>query len=257
MAPNESEGGGKRVKAVMRSYRVIGVLREQGTVRINDVADALGVPTSTAHVHLKTLEAAGYVVKDEHGYRLGLRFLRDGSITRGRLDVYGASRSEIKDLAESTGEVANLGVEENGQRVIVYQAEGDKAVYDNAPIGEFTHMHWTALGKAILAELPGERVTEIVDEYGLPTKTDHTISDRDALLEELETIRERGYALEDEERRDGIRSIAVPLVSDGSVIGAVSLSGPKERFNDDRIVDELFPALRDRKNVIEVKYAYD
>lgn len=257
MTANTGSDGGKRVKAVMRSFRVIRVLREQGTVRINDVAEALDIPTSTAHVYLKTLEEAGYVVQNQHGYRLGLRFLRDGSITRGRLSVYAVARAEIDDLAETTGEVANLGVEESGQRVIVYQSEGSEAVYDNAPIGEFTNMHWTALGKAILAELSEARVTGIVETHGLPAKTDRTISDWDALFTELETIRKQGFALEDEERREGIRSIAVPIVSDESILGAISLSGPKERLNDDRIEEQLLPELKDRKNVIEVKYAYD
>ncbi|EMA27640.1 IclR family transcriptional regulator [Haloarcula japonica DSM 6131] len=160
-------------------------------------------------------------------------------------------------MAETTGEVANLGVKEGGQRVIVYQSEGSEAVYDNAPIGEFTNMHWTALGKAILAELPEDYVQKIVDQYGLPTATENTIAEFDQLLEELATIREQGFALEDEERRTGIRSIAVPLKVEENVVGAVSISGPKERFNDSRITNELLPALKDRTNVIEVKIAYE
>lgn len=249
--------GGKRVSAVQRAFDVIGVLRDAGTVRINDVAEALDIPTSTAHVHLKTLESVGYVIQGDDGYRLGLRFLRDGAMVRNDLSVYSAAKSEINELAEITGEVANLGVEENGQRVIVYQSEGSEAVYDNALIGEYTNMHWTALGKAILAELPEEYVRAIVDRYGLPAATENTIDTPDLLFEELGAIREQGFALEDEERRTGIRSIAIPLYVEDRVVGAVSLSGPKERFDDDRIESELLPALRDRTNVVEVKTTYE
>ncbi|WP_336338761.1 IclR family transcriptional regulator domain-containing protein [Haloarcula brevis] len=74
-------------------------------------------------------------------------------MVRNELRAYPTAKLEIQNLAETTGEVANLGAEEDGQRVIVYQSEGSEAVYDNALIGEFTNMHWTALGKAILYKL--------------------------------------------------------------------------------------------------------
>ncbi|WP_226023761.1 IclR family transcriptional regulator [Halomicrobium salinisoli] len=257
MAVNAADDGGKRVEAVQRSFAVLDVLRESGTVRIDDVAEALDMPTSTAHVHLKTLESVGYVVRTEDGYRRGLRFLRDGVAVRDRWDVYRVAKPALDDLADETGEVANLGVEENGRRVILSQSEGSEAVYDNAPIGEFTDMHWTALGKAILAERSTDYVDEYVSVRGLPSATENTITDPDAFREELQTVRDRGYALEDEERRAGIRSVAVPVTVDGDVVGAISLSGPRERYDDDRIVNDLLPALRDAANVVEVKYAYE
>jgi len=257
MGITEPGSGDNLVGAVERAFAVVGVMREEGTVRIDDVSTALDIPTSTAHSHLKTLESVGYVVQSNDGYRLSSRFLRDGVTERQRRNVYRATRSEIDALAETTGEVANLGVEENGQRVILYQAEGTEAVYDNAPIGEHTEMHWTALGKAILAHLPTDYVDEVVSVYGLPEATDNTITSRDGLDSELAQIRDRSYALEDEERRHGIRSLASPVIVDDDVVGSVSVSGPKERLDDRRIQEELLPKLRNTVNVVEVKYAYD
>lgn len=253
----DADEGGKRVKAVQRAFEVVDVLHGSGSMHIADVAEALGLPVSTAHVHLKTLESVGYVVRDDDGYRLGLRFLRNGVTVRASQRIYRVCRPEIDQLADDTGEVANLGVEEAGMRVILHQAEGSDAVYDNAPIGEYTTMHCTALGKAMLAERPDEYVEDVVDAYGLPVKTPKTLSDPNSLRSELATIRERGYAIEDEERRQGIRSVAVPLKVEGTLIGAISLSGPKERLNDRRIGQELLTAIRNTKNVVEVKYAYD
>lgn len=257
MVLDGSNKGGKRISAVKRAFSVANVLRGSGTMRINDIAEALDIPMSTAHVHLKTLEDIGYVIKDDAGFRLGLQFLRDGSVIRDDLSVYSVAKSEIDNLAESTDEVANLGIEENGQRVILYQSEGSEAVYDNALIGEYTNMHWTALGKAILSELPNDYVKRIIDRYDLPAATPNTIVDLDTLFGELAQVREQGFALEDEERRTGIRSISVPITMDNHVVGAISLSGPKERFDDDRIEDELLPALKNHANVVEVKIAYD
>lgn len=249
--------GGKRIKAIQRSFTMIDVLREGGTMRIAEVAETLDMPISTAHVHLKTLESVGYVVQDKDGYRLGLRFLRDGIIIRDRLNIYRVAKSEVDDLAATTGEVANLGFEENGKRVLLYQSEGSDAVYDNAPTGEYTNMHWTALGKAILAERSREDIEKYIDTYGLPAETENTITDADHLFDELASISDQGFALEDEERREGIRSIAVPIIVEGSVVGSISLSGPRERFNDQRIQDELLPPLRNTSNVVEVKCAYE
>lgn len=257
MGLDDRDDGGKRVKSVERAFEVVDVVRDGGTVRIDDVASALDVPTSTAHVHLKTLESVGYVVRDSEGYRLGFRFLRDGITARERTNVFDAARVVVDELADGTGEVANLGVEEDGQRVILYQAEGEEAVYDNAPIGEYTEMHWTALGKVMLAHLPDEYVESIVDAYGLPDSTANTITGRDQLYDELATIRDQSYAVEDEERRDGIRSVAVPVVVDGAVVGALSISGPKERIDDDRIETDLQPALSNAVNIVELKYAYE
>lgn len=257
MGLGSSNNDGKRISAVKRAFSVIDVLRGSGTMRINDVAEALDIPMSTAHVHLKTLEDIGYVIKDDDGFRLGLRFLRDGSVIRNDLSVYSVAKLEIDNLAESTGEVANLGIEENGQRIILYQSEGSEAVYDNALVGEYTNMHWTALGKAILAELPDDYVRKIIDRYDLPAATPNTIVDPDALFDALTQIREQGFALEDEERRTGIRSISIPITMDSHVVGAISLSGPKERFDDNRIEDELLPALKNHANVVEIKIAYD
>jgi len=257
MDTKPASDGGKRVGAVERTFRIIDLLRGSGTMRINEVAVKLDMPTSTAHVHLKTLEALGYVVKCSEGFRLSLRLLRDGSAVRNDRDVYTVAKPEIVDLADATDEVANLGIEEGGERVILYQAEGSEAVYDNALIGEFTNMHWTALGKAILAELPDDEVEDIVGQHGLPSATSETIDNPEALSTELSVIRGDGYALEDEERRTGIRSIAVPIVVEEDVVGSVSLSGPKERFNDERIETDLLPELKDCANVVELKVAYD
>lgn len=224
---------------------------------VSELAMEQDIPTSTAHVHLKTLHSLGYVVKKDGAYRLGLRFLRDGSAVRQRQHIYQIGKDEIDALATDTEEVANLGVEENGQRVLLYQSEGSEAVYDNAPIGEYTNMHWTALGKALLAHLPQARVDDIVATYGLPAKTEHTIATREELHTELDAIRDQGYALEDEERRPGIRSVSFPLTVDDSVVGAISISGTKNRLNEERINDGFLKQLHDAANIITVRYAYE
>ncbi|MCU4744673.1 IclR family transcriptional regulator [Natronoglomus mannanivorans] len=247
-----TENADDSLKSVAKAFKIVGYIQETGRVTPTQLASDFDLPTSTAHIYLKTMEEAGYLTASAGQYRLSLRFLSHGVNTRRQFDIYEVAIAEIDRLADATGEVANLGVEEDGKRVLLYKREGEEGVYDKAPTGEFTHMHWTSLGKAILAHLPPDRVDEIVDQHGLPSATDRTITDRETLASELESIRSRGYALEDEERRTNIRAVAVPVFANETVVGSISLSGPVSRFTDARIENELVEELQDKANVIEL-----
>ncbi|MFC4987791.1 IclR family transcriptional regulator [Saliphagus infecundisoli] len=244
---------GQSLTSVETAFTIVGRLAEVGWTTPTELADALEMPTSTAHVYLKTMAEAGYLARADGRYRLSLRFLCHGAHLRREFEIYEVAGPELASLAEATGEVASLGIEEGGERVLLDKVEGENAVYDKAPTGEFTRMHWTSLGKTILAHLPEERVHAIVDDHGLPEATERTITDRDELFAELESIRESGYAIEDEERRENIRAVAVPIFTDGAVAGSISVSGPVSRFSDARIGTELVAALEDRANVIELR----
>lgn len=247
-------GTGQTLQGVERAFNIVGYLARSGPSTVTDVAEAFDIPTSTAHIHLKTMYEAGYLHQSsDDTYRLSLRFLEHGTVVRRRFEIFEVAHQEIQSLANETGEVASVGVEEGGKRVLLYKSEGGDAVYDDAVTGEFTHLHWVSLGKAILAYLPRERVDAIVEEHGLPGATEHTITDVDGLDDELERVREDGYAVEDEEHRENIRAVAVPIRREGEPLGAIAVSGPKTRFDDERIENELVEKLRNRANVIELR----
>ncbi|MFB9807776.1 IclR family transcriptional regulator [Haladaptatus pallidirubidus] len=137
---------------------------------------------------------------------------------------------------------------------MLYRTEPTGAIFNNAPTGEYTRMHWTALGKAILSQKSDREITDIADRHGLPRATEHTIVDRDTLLGEIETIRSQGYAVENEERVKGVKSIAVLIESDGETPdAAISVAGPKHEYTPERIQEELLPALQNTANVVELK----
>jgi DNA-binding IclR family transcriptional regulator len=208
-------------------------------------------------VYLSTLQKRGYLLNDEGTYRLSLKFLYHAGEIRSRSELYQTAKSGIDDLARETGEVANLAVEEDGMRVILYGSEGKSAMWDDTAVGDYAHMHLTATGKAMLAHLPVSRVEEIVKTHGLPEATPHTITDEETLFDALSTIRERGYSIEDEEHKTGIRAIGVPiLLDDESVIGAVSVVGPKSRLSDQETESELVDQLVEKTNVMELQYEH-
>jgi DNA-binding IclR family transcriptional regulator len=249
---------GNRIQAVDNVFDVIDVLRGRGWMGVSELADELDLPKSTVHVYLATLHDNGYVSKADGQYRLNLRFLELGGEIRHRLDIFRVARSQLDALSETTGEVANLGVEEEGRRVLLYSAKPPEGLFDNAPTGEFKQLHYTALGKTLLAQLPDERIESIVERDGLPEATENTITSEAELFEEIDRIRERGYAIEDEEHHDGIKAIGVPIrhVEDPPVEAAVSISGPKSRIGTGNSMDELINEVRSTVNAIELEYEY-
>lgn len=247
-----SDGEGQTLQAIMRASNIIGYIEENGGIGATELSENIDIPKSTAFIYLKTLHECGYLTNSNGQYRLSLKFLEKGARARRELDIYNVAKSEIDQLAENTGEVANLGVMQGGLRVLIYKSEGSEAVYDDALTGNHTYPHWVSLGKAMLSCMSDSHVDEIVDMHGLPQATENTIIEREALKEELDRIADRGYALEDEEHWEKIRAVAVPIIFDSAVQGAISITGPTTRFDENRI-EELVDMLYQTKNIIELR----
>ncbi|MFB6142964.1 MAG: IclR family transcriptional regulator, partial [Halorientalis sp.] len=241
------------VKTARTTFRIIDELSDRTEATLTELTEAFDLSKSSVHNYLATLERDGYVVREDDRYRVGLRFLEYGGQARHHNRLYRIARDEVATLAEETGELANLLAEEHGKGIYVYRSKGEQAVQTDSYTGHRVHLHSTALGKAVLAHLPDERVDEIVDRHGLPPATENTITDRDELHAELERVRERGVAFDDEARLEGLRCVAVPITDDeDDVKGAVSLSGPVSRFQGQYFRSELPERLRDAANIIEL-----
>ena len=173
------------------------------------------------------------------------------------------AKIQVYRLAESTNEEANFAVAENGYMYSVEYVMGDANPNNPAvgstflKVGSKFRMHNSAPGKAVLSALPTDRVEAILDRRGLPATTENTITDRATLFDELDTVREQGYATNDEELEVGFRSIAAPLMlDDGTVLGGLSIGGPAYRFELDeasigRSVDILQSAVEDVEREID------
>lgn len=256
MGTKHTDTSGQRINALSKGFNIIEELNGRENAGVSELATALDMPTSTVHVYLQTLEELGYVVAEENGYRLSLRFLDIGCQVRSHLDVFSAARGEMIDLCQTTGETVGIGVVENNKRVQLWQVEGDDAVNDNIHVGEHTYLHWTSLGKTLLASLSAEEIDHIVDRQGLPEATENTITDRAELFEEVERIRRQGFTIEDEERKIGIRSVSVPLTDvDGNTVAALGINVPKNKLTPRRC-DEYVARLKRKANMISIRYNY-
>ncbi|XVH33434.1 IclR family transcriptional regulator (plasmid) [Haloferacaceae archaeon DSL9] len=245
------------VKATRVTIRLLETLRDLEGARVTELANELDYPKSSVHNYLSTLQEQGYVVKRGNEYHLGLQFLELGSFARHQRRIYEVARPEVTSLAQETGELANLLVEEHGQGVYIYRESGHKAVKVDSYTGQRVHLHNTALGKAILAHTPREYVDRIIGKHGLPKTTEKTVTDRDELYRNLDEIRERGIAFDDEERLNGLRCVAAPIRNKNDrVEGAISVAGPSSRFTDDRFEKEIPELVRNAVNIIELNITY-
>jgi IclR family acetate operon transcriptional repressor len=233
---------GRRLQTTETSRAIIDAVNELGEARMSELADRLDVSTSTIHVHLKTLLDQEYLVKRGEQYRLGLKLFHLGEDARTRNEWYEVARRKTHELADSCGEEVTFAVEEYGRAITLFN------VVANVPskgfqVGRYYYLHNSAVGKAILAELPETRVNEILDRWGLPAETEYTITDREALMEDIERTNERGYSVNDQEAVEGLRSVGVPVTAPhGGVLGALDISGPLYRLPPN---EELASMLQD------------
>jgi DNA-binding IclR family transcriptional regulator len=245
------------VRTTEKTLALVEQLMEDGPCGVTDLSNELSMGKSAVHNHLTTLRKHGYVLKDDDEYQIGLKFLEIGGRVRKSMEFYQVAEPEVKSLAAETGELANLLVEEQGMGVYLIRAKGDEAVDLDTYAGLRTHLHTTALGKAILAHLPTSRVEEIVEHRGLERATPDSIGTREELFEELDEIRERGYAVDDGERLAGLRCLAAPVkASSGEVLGAISVSAPASRISDDDLHGALPERVLSAANVVELNINY-
>lgn len=231
---------GRTLKTSTLSFRVVEVLERLEGARVTEVAEELEIPPSTAHNHLATLEELGYVVKEGDFYHPSLEFLRLGHYVRNRKEEYRIAELYTQKLNDRTDCRSIFVVEEHGRGVFLHTASGDRPEWRHEDLGNKLYLHSTAVGKAMLAELPPRRVDEIVDRWGLPEQTDNTITDREELEAELEEVRDLGYAFNRGENISKMWAVGVAVTGrDGQVVGAFSVSGAAETMRGEWFENEL------------------
>lgn len=244
------------IKSVRTMYTIVDQIKKNEETTVTELASELGVAKSTICNHIATLEELDFVVRDGRTVRLGLRFLDLGihaQQTRGLLPIV---EDELQKVAVETQETVWLIVEEHGEAVYLSRILGDNAVTTAAHVGSRRPLHSTAGGKAILAHLPPDRVNAIIEQHGLVEKTDQTIVNPDCLKDELATIRDRGIAFNDEENISGLRAVASPIVVEGVVLGAVSVTAPASRMRGERFREEIPNVVSGAVNAMELSLKY-
>lgn len=245
MAVTAGEASGVRrggVQSLERAFDLLELMADAGgIVTISQLAASARLPMPTVHRLMQALIAGGYVRKEpSHRYALGPRLIRLGEVAG--LTLGAQAMPYLRQLAEEIGETANLAMLEGDSIVYLAQAPSRHAMRMFTEVGRHVQPHCTGVGKALLAQLSHAQVLDLVSRTGLQAQTEHTISDPDALLTELQGIRERGYAVDDGEQEVGVRCVAV-AVTDTPARLAISVSGPSGRVTLQR-VEEIAPVLQ-------------
>lgn len=243
----------RTVKAGERMFAILETIEELGGVRVSELAEHVDLAKSTVHRYLVTMEECGYLVKEGDMYHVGLRFLELGEYARSRKKAYPMAEPKVAELARETNERAQFIVEEHGAAVYIHRAFGEHAIRTDPGIGKRIPVHATSAGKAILAHMPNIRTEQIIEEQGLASITDYTITNPDELWTELEEVREQGYAINNQENIQGLRAVGVPVIGPADqVLGAFSVSGPIHRMEEERLENELLSLLMGTANELEL-----
>lgn len=219
------------VQSVERVFELLELITDAGgVVTLSELAGSTDLPLPTIHRLLRTLVGGGYVRQlANRRYALGPRLVRLGEAAN--LQVGSLAKPELLRIAGTLEETANMAVLDGDLVLYVAQAPSRHSMRMFTEVGRRVHAHASGVGKAILAQLDDETVRGIVSRAGMPTPTSHSISDVPTLLHELQLIRNRGYAIDDQEQEMGVRcySVAVPNAPTPT---AISSSGPLSRVDD-------------------------
>ncbi len=226
------------VQSLDRALDILEKLVERGgAYGVTELSNSLGLHKSTVYRMLSTLQYRGYVEQDKQGhYKVGLKLFEIGGSVLNSLDLRERIKPYLKKLREETSETTHLGILDRYEVVYIDKEETSEPIRMYSQIGKRISTHCTSLGKVLLAYSSPEIVNEIIREEGLKKYTENTITDEKELKTHLEIVRKLGYAIDDEEQREGIRCIGGPIFDyNGDIIAAFSVAGPITRMTEEKI----------------------
>lgn len=225
-----------RIEAVDRAISILEAFPDDGSLTQADISRAVSLSEATTLRYLSTLAGRGLVERLPSGrYCLGLPLFQLGERALGA-DPRQAALPIMQRLAAETSETVNLAIRNRDRLVLIEAVEGTRSIRRGASIGEADWWHASALGKAILSELPEQEAGEIAKSTGWPRLTPNSHTGWRKLRDDLAAVRERGYAIDDEEGEPGLRCIGAAVHSrQERARYAVSVSGPISRLPEESL----------------------
>lgn len=219
------------LKSVMKALSVLECFSTRDRkLSTSEIARRTGLPRGTAHRVVTTLREAGLLEQEQDTYRLGLKRFEFGTVVLANMDLHREAQGFVEALTKMTGEAIHLCVFDGRQTTLIKRGQPAREHTNTVVIMEASPVHCTATGKAALA-FQSHNVSARIIALGLRSYTPRTIVDRAQLLKELEDVRHRGYAVDDEEYSQGIRCVGTPIRNASDrVFASISVSGPTRRM---------------------------
>ena len=232
------------MRALERGLALLEALAQTSHNNLNDLAQRVKLPASTAFRLLDTLQKHGFATQSEQTgqYQLGVRAFEVGSAFLPRLQLNDVALPVMKALMQEVGETVNLAIRDQADAVYIAQVESGQMLRMFTRLGARTPAYCSGVGKVLLAWLPLTNVRSLLGVGPWPAFSATTITAFDVLERELIKIRHLGYGMDNEERETGVRCVAVPITdASGSVAAALSLSAPSVRLSEERL-QRVIPA---------------
>lgn len=242
--PADARASGSRMsepQAVKSADRALSILElltgRESALTFGEIADMLGYPRSSLHGLLRTMSDRGWLEFDSatRRYALGIRAWEAGNVYLRAVELGDRARPSMQRVCDDFNETVQLAVLDGRHNVYIAKVEGAQRLVLASEVGRRLQAHATGLGKALLAGLSAEEFDARVGAGELERFTEHTITDPQALREELGDVTKQGYAEDHEEYTLGVRCLAVPVRDHtGQVAAAMSVSVPTVRSSRDR-----------------------
>lgn len=244
-------------KTVQKAVDLIEILSESDEPRrVSELGRELGWPKSNVHQMLDTLVKLGIAEQDENGsgYRLTLRIWELGMQVQSRLNPRKVAIRQMRALADETGETVHFSIFDSDHVVYIDHIESTHPVRSHSRLGGRGPAHCTATGKALLAFQPPEKIAAVL--ANLERFTSATITDPDRLLVELEDVRQKGFAVQQEEWMSGVTGVGAPVFdSSAQVIAGLGISGPAGRLTP-KFCNQVGPRVREFAHLTSLQLGY-
>jgi IclR family acetate operon transcriptional repressor len=229
------------VQSIERAFGLLETMADHGGMMgLSQLAAESGLPLPTIHRLVRTLVDLGYLRQEpSRQYVLGPRLIRLADSSSHMLSVW--ARPHLSRLVDELGESANLAMLDGDLIVYVAQVPSRHSMRMFTEVGRRVLPHCTAVGKALMADMPPEQVRDILQRTGMPQQTEHTITEPEEFAKALQQAAEQGFAMDEGEQELGVHCVAV-AVPDAPSRLAISVSGPATRMTQE-VVDRAVPLL--------------
>lgn len=235
------------IEALAKGLEVLRLFSESATsLRLREICDQTGIPMPTAFRIVATLESSGYLYRLPDGsIQPDIAVLMLGSAALRGSSLVQASEQPIRLLAKELGETVNLGVLVQDEVLYLIRSKNKDLIAANIQVGSTLPAAYTSIGKLLLAYVPVDDIRRVFANYDFPKAGPNAIRSLSELESALEQVRKQGYAIQDEETAAGLRSVAVPVFSNGPLpIAGINVAVPTNRHDLELLRGRLLTRLQ-------------
>jgi len=241
-----------QIKSIVKVFNLMELLVTKNEFQLAELRSLLNSPKTTIHRMLLTLESLGYVQQNHRsrGYMASMKIFELGGKVLHNLDIREAAKPFMIELSLKTGETINLGILDGTDIICINKLQSKQHLKLDQPIGARAKAYHTAMGKAILAYLPEGDRAQLFSNHTVALGTSKSLKTVSAIEKDLESVRERGYSVDNEEYIRGVSAVGAPVYDNNSkVVAGLSIAGPTARINE-RNIESLAKSVKETAALI-------